>query len=286
MGDLGVDTEVERVGEGRYRAKLSRDWEIWGPMGGYIAAVALRAAGAESRFDRPVSLACNYLSVAAFEDVDVDVTVLRAARHAESLRATVTQGGKPMLEALVWTAGDGAAAARLDHHIVDPPDVPDPADLPTFAERFGEDPPPPPFPFWLNFESRPLDFRKEWPPSEPLPPVWRQWHRFEPTPTLEDPWIDAARAVVLIDVQSWPAASRPHAWQLDQLRIYAPSLDLYVAFHESAADSEWLLTDGYSPTAGDGLVGWTGRLWSADRRLVASGGGQLLCRQMPAAQTK
>jgi acyl-CoA thioesterase-2 len=49
MGDLEADTAVEPVGDGRYQATLSAEWEIWGPMGGYVAAVALRPAAAESR---------------------------------------------------------------------------------------------------------------------------------------------------------------------------------------------------------------------------------------------
>src|SRR5436305_829050 len=72
--------------------------------------------------------------------------------------------------------------------------------------------PGPPFPFWLNFESRPLDFRREWPPPEPLPPVYRQWLRFLDG-DFTDPWVDACRALVVVDVQSWPAASRPHMWK-------------------------------------------------------------------------
>ena len=55
MGNLADDSVVERVDDGRYTAKLSSDWEIWGPMGGYVAAVALRAAGAESPFSRPAA---------------------------------------------------------------------------------------------------------------------------------------------------------------------------------------------------------------------------------------
>src|SRR5688572_4922727 len=106
MGDLGVDTTVERVGEGRYRAVLSSDWEIWGPMGGYIASVALRAAGAESPFARPASFTCHYLGVAAFDAVDIEVTALRSARTALSQRVEITQGGKRMLEATVWSVGD------------------------------------------------------------------------------------------------------------------------------------------------------------------------------------
>ena len=48
-----------------------------------------------------------------------------------------------------------------------------------------------------------------------------------PTPTFDDPWIDACRALILIDVQSWPAAGSAHPWGSG---FIAPSLDLYVAF--------------------------------------------------------
>ncbi len=55
MGDLGTDTAIEALGEGRFSASLSPEWEIWGPMGGYVAAIALRAAGATSPFPAPVA---------------------------------------------------------------------------------------------------------------------------------------------------------------------------------------------------------------------------------------
>ena len=57
---------------------VHRDWEIWGPCGGYVAAIALRAAGAESPFARPASFFCHYLSVADFAPVDLVVTPLRS----------------------------------------------------------------------------------------------------------------------------------------------------------------------------------------------------------------
>jgi len=66
MGNLGRDTAVEQIDEHRYRATLNKDWEIWGPMGGYIASYALRAIASESPFARPASFSCHYLSVAAF----------------------------------------------------------------------------------------------------------------------------------------------------------------------------------------------------------------------------
>jgi hypothetical protein len=39
----------------RYRAELVPDWRTWGPLGGYVAAIALRAAGMATSFDRPAS---------------------------------------------------------------------------------------------------------------------------------------------------------------------------------------------------------------------------------------
>jgi acyl-CoA thioesterase II len=274
MGDLGTDTAVEPLGDGRYRGTLSKEWEIWGPMGGYVAAVAFRAAGAESAFPRPASFACHYLSVASFDAVDLTVTCLRTTRAAASYRVEMVQGDRRILEATVWAIDDGVEG--LIHDDAAAPDVAGPEGLLSIEALMAdvEDSPGPPFPFWLNFESRPLDFRRDWPPSEPLPPVYRQWLRFREG-DFTDPWIDACRALVLVDVQSWPAASRPHMWK--QPNVYAPSLDLYVALHR-APSTEWLLADGHSPVGDGGLLGWHGRLWSSDRTLVASGGGQALCR--------
>jgi acyl-CoA thioesterase len=93
-----------------------------------------------------------------------------------------------------------------------------------------------------------------------------------------DPWVEAARLLVVLDVGSWPAGSRPHAYR--EHTFIAPSLDLYAAFTGLASGSEWLLLDAHSPVAASGLLSWTGRVWSRDRRLVASGGGQAVFRRM------
>ena len=72
MGDLDRDTAV--VGEGgRYTATLSDDWEIWGPNGGYIGAILLRAAGASTDLPVPASLAVHYLARGSFEEVQLQV---------------------------------------------------------------------------------------------------------------------------------------------------------------------------------------------------------------------
>jgi acyl-CoA thioesterase-2 len=276
MGDLALDTAVERVGPGRYRATLSEDWRIWGPMGGYVASVALRAVGAETAFVRPASFSCHYLGVADFAEVDIEVVALRGGRTADSHRVTITQGSRPILEATVWAIGD---VEGLVHDTAVAPDVPDPLEVPTRAERMGADEVP--FPFWANFEERPVTWSETWPPSAPAEPVFRDWMRFLPTSTFSDPWLDACRSLVILDIQCWPSAVPQHAhrWGLEQPWM-APSLDLYVSFHAPCPDSAWLLADGCAPVGGDGLIGWNGRAWSVDRHLVASAAGQMLCRRL------
>jgi acyl-CoA thioesterase-2 len=280
-GDLAADTAVEPLGDGRFTARMSDAWEIWGPMGGYVAATALRAAGAVSPFARPASFSCHYLGVAAFDVVDVEVAPVRVGRQAASHRVSITQGGRPILEALVWSVAD---VEGLEHDVSARPDVPAPHELKSVEELAGPDTPPP-FPFWLNFDARPLEWRDEWPPSEPLDPIWRNWLRYKawPEDAGADPWLEAARLVLLADLPSWPSGHRPHAWREEP--FVAPTLDLQVTLHRLAPDHEWFLLEGTSPVATDGMIGFTSRLWTVDGRLVASGGGQTLCRRVPAPTT-
>jgi acyl-CoA thioesterase-2 len=274
MGDLERDTAVEQVDEGRYRATLSQEWEIWGPMGGYVASIALRAAGAASHQPHPAAFSCHYLGVAAFAPVDLEVTPLRTGRSAGSHRVSMTQEGRPILEALVWSIGD---VDGLEHDETEPPDVPGPDELPDILDLIDPEEEPP-FPFWRNFDVRPLAFERPWPPDGPRPARWGEWLRFLPGATFEDEWADAARCLLLVDLPSWPAAHRPHAWQ--QPPFTAPTLDLNVAFHRSAVGEEWLLCDGRAPVSTGGLFGWNAGIWTVDGRLVASGGGQCLYRRM------
>jgi acyl-CoA thioesterase-2 len=276
MGDLAEDTAVRPLGDGRYAATLSPDWEIWGPMGGYVAACALRAAGAASEHPRPAAFSCHYLSVAAFGPVEIVVETRRRGRSATAQRVELSQDGRPVLDAMVWSVGD---VEGLEHDETVAPDLPGPDELPSLRELLPDDEPP--FPFWYNLDAKAIDFEREWPPSGPRPARWQEWLRFLPTATFEDPWADAARCVILVDLPSWPSAHRPHAWK--QPPFTAPTLDLNVAFHRPTAGREWLLCDGAAPLSTDGLFGWTARVWSQGGMLHASGGGQCLYRRLPAA---
>ena len=279
MGDLATDTAVEARGDGRFAAVLNGDWEIWGPMGGYVAACALRAAGLAADGDeprRPVAFSCHYLNAARFGEVELRVETRKAGRAAGSQRVEMTQGGRPILDAMAWSA---AEVEGLEHDETVPPDVPGPDETSGLDELVPDARSP--FPFWDNLDRKPVDFEAAWPPDGPRPARWREWLRFRPTATFEDPWVDAARCVILVDLPSWPSAVRPHAWQ--EPAFVAPTLDLNVAFHRPTAGHEWLLCDGAAPLSTGGLLGWTARIWSPGGELHASGGGQCLYRRLPPA---
>ena len=173
-----------------------------------------------------------------------------------------------------WS-GRSATSRGSEHEDVRPPDVPDPDDLPSGgvgARRATG----PGVPFWGNFDQRMLEPSAAWPPPGPLPPTWRTWVRCRPTATFDDLWVDAARSLIVLDVGSWPAGSRPHA--LPRAALHRAEPGLLRLLPVAGRSSEWLLLDTHSPVAQGGLLSWTGRVWSRRRQLVASGGGQAVFR--------
>ena len=292
MGDLRRDTAVEALDEGsdkrsdsgsnavadtspdarRFRGEICPDWDLWGPVGGYLAAIAVRAAGASTALDRPASVACHYLSPARFGPVELSVTTGRRSRRAQSLRVLMTQRAAPVLEALVW-----AVAADLpgpDAHWVLAPDAPPPDALPVFdpAQDLGGDPTAA-TPFWKNVEIRQVFLPGESrdPGGEPM---LRSWERYLPQGAYGDPWADAARLLISADVSIYPAIAKGFAAP----NFIAPNLDLYVAFHTAPPTDEHLLIETRGTAAGGGLVSGRTRIWSPAGDLVASGTSQLLCR--------
>ena len=267
MGDFELDTRIAGS-DGRYTAELSPDWAIWGPNGGYVATIALRAAGREAAIPRPVSFSCHFLSVARFESVELRVTCVRRGRRAESLEVHMSQDGRAILCGLLRTASE---VPGLTHDATRPPEVPEPESLKTWAELFPDAPSP--YPFWENIEGKPIDPGVTTGPPEPRPPALRQWNRFTPSATFEDPFVDAGRALLLLDTMGWPAASRPHP----DAKFQAPNLDVTAWFHRADPGEPWLLSDHEGAVAIGGLMSASGRIWNRRGQLLASGGAQLMC---------
>ena len=80
-------------GAGRYRAHLAPDWFVWGPMGGYVAAIAFRAMAAETRrIRRPRPSRASSCARARPGAVEVEVESVRGGKRSEALRAVIAAG--------------------------------------------------------------------------------------------------------------------------------------------------------------------------------------------------
>ena len=266
--DLEHATRVTPEGGG-YVAQLSEEWEIWGPNGGYLATIALRAAGMAAQIQQPASFYCHFLSSPTFDAVQLNVNVLKQGRRAESFAVEMTQQGKPILHALVKTAAD---APGYSHQHPEAPDVPPPEALETHVRRPSKQHPA--FSFWNNVERRPVDKgTTDEPADQPTAPVLRQWARYRPRACFEDPFLDAARALILLDTYGFPAAYQHHrSWE-----YLAPNLDTSAWFHHFSPDCEWLLIDSECLVGDRGLMGVNGRVWDTEGRLLATGSAQLCC---------
>jgi acyl-CoA thioesterase-2 len=286
MGDLAADTSVEPVADGRWAARLSEDWNIWGPNGGYVASVCLRAAGAACGLARPATIACHYLAVGRFDAVELEVELLRATRRTAAVRVHMSQGGTPLAEATVWAVAEG-----LDGYVWDdtePPACPGPSDIPSVEDRLrGQGSAQrSPFSFARNLQQKPINWRteEEWAVFPGGPHEARTWMRFVPTPAFDDPWVDACRSLILLDTWAWPAAvGGVPASERD--RFMAPNLDVTARFHADTSASEWLLVHARAPVASGGLIGTEMAVWTEQGTLGASGGAQLLCRPRPPASS-
>lgn len=276
MGDFELDTRLEPVGDQHFRATFSEDWRIWGPSGGYVASIALRAVGHVAKVPRPAAFSGHFLSVGDFAEVDVAVRTIKAGRRSESFAVSIEQAGRPLFEAMVRTAADGPG---LEHDVAEFPATEDPANLKEIPELVDDADEGPPYPFWNNFRIKPVWPERFSQPRQSYPPIFREWYRFDPRPTFEDPFLDAARALMMIDTASWPAANQPHMSE----DFTAPNLDVVAWFHRTEPASEWLLMDQSCDVAGGGLMGTHGRIWSERGKLLASGGAQLFCIPRPPA---
>jgi acyl-CoA thioesterase II len=264
MGDLEKDTEVWLVGD-ESRALLREDWSMWGPFGGYLAAVALRAAGLSIPEYVPASISCAFLAVPAFAEVTLHTRVLRQTRRAAAVTVSMSQDGKTILDARVWgtTGADG-----FEHDAVDMPAVASPNGLrPSETEELLEI-----YPAVRNLSLRVLE------PERPGEARMRAWARFQPESVFQDPWVDCCRSVVLVDLPGYPAAVNRHG---SDNGFYAPSLDLHLQFHRPVGAGDWLLVDGHSPAAAAGVLAWHNQIFSIDGQMIASGIGQSLCRPIP-----
>lgn len=267
MGLFQDDTAVREEG-GKLFATLSRAWEIWGPNGGYVSAIGLRAAAKIAPADhRPATISVQYLSVGQFDVVDIEAEPVRKGRNAWCVNVALTQNGKRLLQAQIWTTNKADGPAKTDRTM---PDVAHHSALKTWSELFPDGARS--FPFWDNFDGKPIRaaLRGE---ADPCGSVVQNWNRFQGFAATDDPFLDCARALVMIDTYPWIAFGRGLHEEPDYV---APTLDLTAWFHDVPGASEWLLIDARADVARSGLIHGSVHVWGEDGRPLASGGSNLL----------
>jgi len=271
MGDFERAMKLSGTG-GEYDADIDPNWCVWSPAGGYLMALALRAAGLEAAFGAPLSFTCHFLAAPKLAEARLSVRSLRKTRVAESLGISMTQGDRPILECLVW-AGDPIDGYR--HSDDSMPDVPG-------HGQFASSPSGPGKPgfqtLWQHLEHRPTG-PLHWQRDAPGTPRQRDWIRLRDFDASGDAFADAGRHALILDSYTWPAAAHAHA---GDPRFVAPTISLSVEFHQRS-DTDWLLSDSYAPIAENGRIGIHNRLWSPDGQLLSSAHGTLICRPRPSA---
>ena len=122
--EFDEDTAVEAVGGGTYAAAITPRWNVGDkPNGGYLLAIALRAAAAQSPLPHPFTATAHYLRAAAPGAVLCDVEVVRAGRTHATIEVRVLQQDAEIVRVLSTfgdlTALDGATVAAAT-----PPEIP------------------------------------------------------------------------------------------------------------------------------------------------------------------
>jgi acyl-CoA thioesterase len=123
--DFDADTALEALPDGRLRAWAPEHWFVArGPNGGFLAAVAARAA--EQASGRPLrSLTLHFVAPPAVGPLDVTTVLERDGRSYSAISIRIAQEGRPMTLALAtlgelpeegaaWAPGPPPAAAPLE----------------------------------------------------------------------------------------------------------------------------------------------------------------------------
>jgi hypothetical protein len=111
MSGFGEATAVRKAADGRYVAELDGGYGFEQALnGGYLMAVLTRAAIDATGRPHPIVTSTCFLRVARPGPAEVVVEPRKAGRTVAVARVTLTQGGEPVVEALITTGALDAGA--------------------------------------------------------------------------------------------------------------------------------------------------------------------------------
>jgi acyl-CoA thioesterase-2 len=265
MADFEQDTRVFHTETG-WQTTLSPDWQVTGPQGGYVAAIALRAmAGLVAPGFLPAALTAQYLTPASAGPAEVEPLLLRQGRRAAFTTATVRQHSKIELgaSASFFQSGEGPVLLALT-----PPVLPAPEQCRSLGVPA---PSGPRFPFHENYDLRfdPETLREPDGTAE-----FSFWASYREHTWGDDPVVYAASLIPLLDMAVFTAAFR-----FIPKFSGAVTLDLTAHWHTFPAAQGWIILRGRCLHAGTGMLnGWT-EAWTADGSLLATAAQQAVIVQ-------
>jgi acyl-CoA thioesterase len=253
MSKFERDTSVNEIDLGVFEGHVNRDWWIvFGPNGGFLAAMLVKAMGAAVDDHRrmPRSLTIHYTAAPAEGAVRIATTIERAGRGMTTVSARMVQGER--LIALAIAAFSSARMPAIEFDDARAPDVPPPEDVPVFA------PLPEMPPFSRQWEVRPAFGAVPFSGSEGPSEIGGWIRPLDPHP------IDAALVAQLTD--AWVPAVFTRLTQPNAV----PTIDLTMHFRaDLPLPADYTLVRFESRLSAAGFVEEDGWIWSRDGHLIA-----------------
>jgi acyl-CoA thioesterase II len=273
LSDLLDLLDLEQIEENIFRGQ-SRSAVVPRVFGGQVAAQALVAAGRTVPADRHAHSLHAYFLRPGDPGAPIVYTVerIRDGRSFTTRRAVAVQHGRPIF---ALSASFQLAEEGLEHQ-APMPAAPDPATLPTSAERFRDYDHLDPAVVEKFLEAREaIDLRYvEEPPfgkyGEPREPHSQVWFRTNGK-LDDDPLLHVVLATYVSDMTLLDSVLLAHGrggWAVGD--VVGASLDHAMWFHRPFRADEWLLYDQESPSAHGGRGLGQARIYTQDGSLAIS----------------
>jgi acyl-CoA thioesterase len=99
VGHFSNATKVKPIEAGRYETEIDGSWSVNEvPNGGYLLALLLRAVTAESGHPHPIATSAHFMNPPVAGLATVIVEPLRSGRTTSTLRATLLQDDRPLVD--------------------------------------------------------------------------------------------------------------------------------------------------------------------------------------------
>jgi acyl-CoA thioesterase len=250
-------TAVRRGEGGVLLTDLDPGWDVGGGIlnGGYLLAVAARAAVLDSPHPHPVALSASYLRAPAAGPATLTVVPGPAGRTLAHSQVTLADAGGACLTVQATTATLGDDAAVYSSPM---PDVPPVEECFSIAEHAHLAPPGVTVPgLTLRVDTKVDLATAGWALGRPSgEPVIRAWVRF-----ADGREADPLALVTFADVLP------PTSWGMGQMG-WAPTVQLQVLVRALPAQG-WCLVEARASEVAGGWIDEDYRIWDSTGRLVA-----------------